>query len=195
MVNVIMPFHRITMVKLASTAMITSALAGILSGWTGQAITLTGVGAGGSPHVRAEWQLDGTRISLTYGRPSLRGRPESQMMPPGRPWRTGADAVTTLTTSGTLVFSNASLKPGAYSIFTEPGQPWYMLVGTLVPNQWGSPYRPELALFRIPMKLMGSSQSVEQVTLSIKRVVVGGRLIVEWGRTSVYADFKIEKSR
>ena len=56
-------------------------------------------GSGGSPHVRSEWTIDGANISIEYGRPSLRGRQDEAMMPIGRPWRTGADQATMLTTN------------------------------------------------------------------------------------------------
>src|SRR5262249_17524421 len=56
-----------------------------------QKITPIGQGGGGSPHVRSEWTVEGAAITLEYGRPFLKGRPESQMMPAGEPWRTGAD--------------------------------------------------------------------------------------------------------
>ena len=56
-----------------------------------QKITDGGQGNGGSPHVKAEATVHGANIKLEYGRPYLKGRPESQMMPAGQPWRTGAD--------------------------------------------------------------------------------------------------------
>ena len=59
-----------------------------------QKTTDMGKGGGGSPHARTEWTIDGAHLSIEYGRPFLKGRPEAQMMPPGQPWRTGADAAT-----------------------------------------------------------------------------------------------------
>ena len=37
--------------------------------------------------MKAEWTIDGAAITIDYGRPSLKGRPGTQLMPPGKPWR------------------------------------------------------------------------------------------------------------
>ena len=70
-------------------------------------------GGGGSPHVRSEWTIDGANISIEYGRPFLKGRPEAQMMPPGREWRTGADVATIITSDKPLNSAQSSWRPAA----------------------------------------------------------------------------------
>src|SRR5574339_447642 len=88
----------------------------------GQKITETGAGRGGSPHVKAEWTVDGAAIAIEYGRPSLKGRPEAQLMPAGSPWRTGADEATTITSNRPLTFGAVKLAPNTpYTINTVPG--------------------------------------------------------------------------
>ena len=89
-------------------------------------------GSGGSPHVRTEWTIDGANISIEYGRPFLKGRPEAQMMPPGREWRTGADVATIITSDKPLKFGAISLAPGSYTINTVPGdKEWQLVLGRL----------------------------------------------------------------
>jgi hypothetical protein len=151
-------------------------------------------GKGGSPHVRSEWTIDGAHISIEYGRPHLKGRSESQMMPAGKPWRTGADEATVLTTDKSLKFGSLSLPAGTYTLNTQPGgNEWQLIVGKLAkPNQWGIPYNAGLEIGRAPMKVGKAAAPVEQLTISLEDTAGGGLLRVEWGTTSATIPFTIE---
>jgi len=76
-----------------------------------QTTVSTGTGRGGSPHEKTTWTVSGATISVEYGRPFLKGRPESQMMPLGKPWRTGADEATVITSDKPLTFGAVKLAP------------------------------------------------------------------------------------
>jgi hypothetical protein len=140
-------------------------------------------GKGGSPHVRSEWTIDGANISIEYGRPALKGRPEATLMPNGQPWRTGADEATVIKTDKALKFGTLSLEPGTYTINTEPGdKSWQLIIGKLgKPGQWGVPYNGALEIGRAPMTVSGGKAPVEQVTISVDDTAKGGTLKVEWG--------------
>jgi len=160
----------------------------------GQKTTQTGTGGGGSPHVKSEWTVDGAAITLEYGRPYLKGRPEAQMMPAGQPWRTGADEATTITSSKPLTFGSVKLEANTpYTINTVPGEKdWQILFGKLdKPKQWGIPYQAPLELGKAPMKVGKTAKPVEQVTISIDDTAAGGTLRIEWGTTSATAPFKV----
>lgn len=150
-------------------------------------------GKRGSPHVRSEWTIDGANVSIEYGRPFLKGRAESQMMPGGKPWRTGADEATVLTTNKPLKFGTLSLDAGSYTINTQPGkQEWQLIIGKLEkPGQWGIPYNASLEIGRAPMKVGKTAAPVEQVTISIDDTPAGGVLRVEWGTTSASIPFTV----
>ncbi len=150
-------------------------------------------GKKGSPHVKTEWTIDGANISIEYGRPFLKGRPESEMMPVGKPWRTGADEATVLTTDKALKFGSLSLQPGTYTINTQPGdKEWQLLVGKLgKPGQWGIPYNASLEIGRAPMKVAKTSAPVEQLTISIDDTPAGATLRIEWGTTSASIPFTV----
>jgi Protein of unknown function (DUF2911) len=160
-----------------------------------QTTTQTGSGKGGSAHVKTAWEINGANISIEYGRPSLKGRPESQMMPNGLEWRTGADEATVITSDKPLTFGAVSLAPGSYTINTVPGATeWKLVLGKLgKAGQWGVPYLPALEIGRTAMKLGRSPAHVELVTYSIDPSAAGGTLRIEWGTTSVTTPFTIGK--
>jgi hypothetical protein len=150
-------------------------------------------GRGGSPHVRSEWKVDSAIITIEYGRPSLKGRREADLMPPGEPWRTGADEATIIKTDKMLMFGSVHLAPGTYTINTQPGaKEWQLIIGKLgKPGQWGIPYDPTLEIGRAPMSIGKTKAPVEQLTLSIEDTAKGGILRVEWGSTSAEAPFTV----
>jgi len=158
-----------------------------------QTTTQTGPGSAGSPHVKTVWTMGGANISIEYGRPYLKGRPEAQMMPADKPWRTGADQATVLITDKPLTFGSVKLAPGTYTLNTQPGaKEWQLLIGKLKsPGQWGIPYDATLEIGRAPMKLGKASTPAEQVTYSIDKTASGGTLRIEWGTTSASIPFTI----
>jgi len=180
-----------------TTLHVFAAAAAILTAGTLAAQKTTEVhpGKGGSPHVRSEWTIDGANISIEYGRPYLKGRPESQVMPPGKPWRTGADQATVLTTDKPLKLGTLSLEAGTHTLNTQPGSPeWQLLVGKLgKPGQWGIPYNASLEVARAPMQAGKTKAPVEQLTISVDDTPAGGLLRVEWGTTSASIPFTVGK--
>jgi hypothetical protein len=132
-------------------------------------------GKGGSPHVRTVWSIDGASIAIEYGRPSLKGRPEAELMPSGKPWRTGADEATTITTDRALTFGTVKLEPGTYTINTEPGDQWQIIFGKLgKPGQWGIPYQAPLEIARAPMTV-GKTKAAGRTADHLDRRHAGGR--------------------
>lgn len=180
-------------VRLAAAALV--ALAASASTAMAQKTTETGVGGGGSPHVTTEWTINDAHLSISYGRPALKGRAESTMMPVGKVWRTGADQATVLTTDKPLTFGSVTLAPGSYTLNTEPGATaWQLIFGKLSkPGQWGIPYQPALEMGRVSMTLTHATTPVERVTFSIDRTGNGGVLKMEWGTTVATTPFTIGK--
>ncbi len=177
--------------------MITGATAMMLFAITAgaQTTTQTGPGKAGSPHVKTDWKLAGANVSIEYGRPSLKGRAEAQMMPVGAPWRTGADEATIITTDKPLTFGKVTLAPGTYTINTQPGEKdWQIIFGKLdKPKQWGIPYQKALEIGRAPMTLGKAKTPAEQLTISIDTSKTANTLRIEWGTTSATTPFTIGK--
>lgn len=176
-----------------ATSAAAMAVAASLVAFAAQKTTPVHPGKGGSPHVKSEWTIDGANIAIEYGRPSLKGRTEKDVMPLGRPWRTGADEATTITTDKALKFGSVSLAPGTYTINTQPGEAdWQLIVGKLgKPGQWGIPYNKSLEIGRAPMTMGKTSSPVEQLTISIQDTPAGGELRIEWGGVRASAPFTV----
>ena len=179
--------RRLSLAIAAAAALASSA---VLSA---QQTTTIHPGKGGSPHVKSAWTAHGAKIDIEYGRPYLKGRGESTLMPAGKPWRTGADEATTITTDKTLKFGTLTLAPGTYTINTQPGAAsWELIIGKLSkPGQWGIPYDPSLETGRAPMKLGKASVPAEQLTIFVDNAPDGGVLRIEWGTVSATAPFTV----
>lgn len=166
--------------------------AGTLVATAAQKTTEIHPGKGGSPHVKSEWTIDGANIAIEYGRPFLKGRSEKDVMPMGKPWRTGADEATTITTDKALKFGSLSLDPGTYTINTQPGEKWELIIGKLgKPGQWGVPYNKSLEIGRAPMTMEKNPSPAEQLTITIHDTAQGGELRVEWGAVRATAPFTV----
>lgn len=148
-------------------------------------------GKGGSPHVRSEWTVDGAKLSITYGRPSLKGRPLEQLTPAGKVWRTGADEATTLVTDKSLKFGSLAVPAGTYTIYTQPGEKEWQLIISKQTGQWGTQYAEGQDLGRVPMKVEKAGSPVEQFTISVDDTAQGGTLKLSWGTTVASAPFTV----
>jgi hypothetical protein len=173
-------------------AAVAAAVTTSLSAAPMQKTTTLHPGKGGSPHVRTVWTIDGASIAIEYGRPSIKGRADAELMPPGKPWRTGADEATTITTDRALTFGTVKLAPGTYTINTQPGDQWQIIFGKVgKPGQWGIPYQAPLEIGRAPMTGGKPKAAVEQLTISIDDTAAGGTLRIEWGNTSASIPFTV----
>ncbi len=175
------------------TALVTAAVVALGISVSAQKTTLVHPGTGGSPHVKTAWVIDGANITIEYGQPSLKGRTDTALMPPGKPWRTGADEATVLVTDKALKFGTYSVPAGTYTINTQPGDKgWQLIFGKLEkPKQWGIPYNKTLEIGRTPMTAGKTTAPVEKMTISIDDTPTGATLRIEWGGTSATAPFTV----
>src|SRR5215510_2368501 len=92
-----------------------------------------------SPHETTDLTLNGKKVTVTYGRPSMKGRKiMGGLVPYGQVWRTGADEATVLTTDADLMIGNLSVPKGSYSLFTLPSESGWKLIVNKVDKQWGA---------------------------------------------------------
>lgn len=145
-----------------------------------------------SPHETTGATVDGAKISVTYGRPYLKGRKLGvELAPYGKIWRTGADEATTLVTDKGLMFGGTHLNPGTYTLYTLPGEKDWQLVINKQTGQWGTVYEQAQDLARIPMKVGKTAAPVEQFTIAVADTPSGGELRLSWENTQATAAFTV----
>ena len=158
-----------------------------------QKTTELGVGGGGSPHVKTDWMIDGSNISVTYGRPALKGRTPGKDVDPyeGKEWRTGADEQTTLVTSKALKFGTLAVPAGTYGVHTIPVKGQWQLIVSKREKGWGIPYPAGSDLGRTPMTMGKAPAAADRLTISIDDTPAGGTLHIDWGTTRASIPFTV----
>jgi len=150
-----------------------------------------------SPRKSAEMVLNGKKISVDYGSPSMRGRKiMGDLVPYGQVWRTGANKATHLTTEADLVIGGVNVPKGTYTLFTVPNASGWKLIINKQTGQWGIPYKPEYEkeeLARVDMKVSKLSAPVEAFTISLDKAGAGGVLKMDWENTSASVNFTEKK--
>lgn len=138
-----------------------------------------------SPHAEATATLAGKKITVSYGRPYVKGRAIfGGLVPWGQVWRTGADEATTFTTEADVVVGGLKVPKGAYSLFTIPAEKQWTVVVNKTAKQWGAfKYDAAQDVGRAPMTVTTSTRPVEQFT--IEMVPAGKQLTLRlsWDKT------------
>ena len=81
-----------------------------------------------------------TDVTVTYSRPSMRGRTiMGNLVSYGSVWRTGANKNTTISFSDAVTVGGQELAAGTYSIFTRPGEGMWEVFFYTDTENWGAP--------------------------------------------------------
>lgn len=125
-----------------------------------------------SPHETVTANVGGKTITITYGRPYMKGRKIfGGLEPMGKVWRTGADEATTFTTDGDLMLGSLHVPAGTYALFTIPGETEWTVILNKVAKTWGAfSYEKNKAedLGQTKAKLEKLSSPVEQLTIAVE---------------------------
>jgi hypothetical protein len=151
------------------------------------------VAAAQSPRGTAELTLNGARMAVEYGRPSLNGRDMLAQAKTGYVWRLGADKSTTLTVDGTAVFGNMVVAKGEYSLFAErtSDERWTLVVNSQT-GQWGTEHDRKKDLVGVPLKWEKGESSVDELTIELTPEGTDtGFLVIRWGKDVLRQRFRL----
>jgi hypothetical protein len=157
------------------------------------ALAACGLALAQSPRGTAEATFSGKKVSVEYGRPSVKGRDLLAQAPVGTVWRTGADQSTTLTTEANLSIGAASISKGSYSLFTKRTgeKDWTLLINKQT-GQWGTEHDPGQDLASVPLGWEQKESGPEVFTIELSASGASGTLRLLWGRHALSAPVKIQ---
>jgi hypothetical protein len=149
-----------------------------------------------SPRGTAEITLAGKKITIDYGRPSMRGRKIfGELVPYGQVWRTGANEATHLTTEAALEVGGVLVPAGKYTLYTLPSEGGWKLIINKQTGQWGTEYNQKQDLARVDMKKELIQIPIEQFTISfLPKGGDGATLRLDWEKTRAQVDLKMVKA-
>ena len=134
-------------------------------------------------------------IRVDYGQPHLRGRRlhTDSLVPYEKPWRTGANALTTLTTEVDLVLGTTTLPKGTYALFSLPGRAGWKLIIQKSVGQSATEYDVANDVARIDLRVQTLASPIESLTMwlipSTAPGAARGELRIAWGTVALSTDW------
>ena len=142
-----------------------------------------------SPSAKVEQTVGLTDITVEYSRPSMKGRTifgADGLVPYGKVWRTGANAVSKITFGDAVTVEGKELAKGSYAILTKPGATmWDVHFYNYEGGSWGSYVEKDPAAVvsvkstQLPFDIQSFSMSLEDLTSG------GANLSIMWANTYV----------
>jgi len=152
-------------------------------------------GARVSPHESTSATIDGSEVTVTYGRPSMRGRMIfGRLVPYGRVWCPGADEATTLQSTRALQLGDLTVPAGSHTIWIRPTAEAWTLIVSKEPNGFHTNYNSSADLGSLEMTKRALDTPVEQLTFTIGKNPAGrgGVVAMSWETTEVSVPFAVQ---
>jgi hypothetical protein len=141
----------------------------------------------------AEAIIKGKKISINYGRPSLKGRDVLAQAPVGTVWRVGMNAATEITTAADLMIGDKELKAGKYSLWVRrTGEDIWTLAFHPKTGVWGAPALKEGFAAELPLKLEKAANSMEMLTINLADAKGKGVIKIHWGTALMSGKFGVK---
>ena len=141
----------------------------------------------------AEVTIKGKRISIDYGRPSLKGRDIFSMVQPGMVWRLGMNQATQITTDADLKVAGTEVKAGKYTLWAKKtGPDSWVLAFHPKTGVWGEPALKEGFIAELPLKMEKTSDSAEQLTISLADAKGKANIKIQWGSAALVGSLDVK---
>jgi hypothetical protein len=145
-----------------------------------------------SPNAEVSQTIGTTAVSVTFGRPGLKGRTLESLTPKGKVWRTGANESTAITFSGDVTVGDKDIKAGTYSLYTIPqGDKWTIIINSKL--SWGTQYDKAMDVARIKVSPEDGDHSVEWFAIYFDDLSnTSANMILRWGDAVVSVPISVK---
>jgi hypothetical protein len=140
-----------------------------------------------SPNTKVTQTIGLTDLTLTYSRPGVKGRVIwGDLVPYGKPWRTGANEATTFTTTDEITFGGKKLPAGTYALVTVPGTNEWQVALNSEKDLWGAfEYKTEKDVLQVRVK-PASAEHQEWMALTFEDLKPdAANLVLRWEKLRV----------
>ncbi|MEO6347489.1 MAG: DUF2911 domain-containing protein [Aquaticitalea sp.] len=151
-----------------------------------------------SPKDTVKFELNDTKLSVFYNRPSKRNREIfGALVPYNEVWRTGANEATTFTTNKDLVIEGINMPKGEYTLWTIPHDTAWNIIFNTKQYPWGvdeqmRPMRePQFDLMNIEEPVQHLDKTVEQFTISFDNTTDDLKMTLVWDKIKVDVPLEI----
>jgi hypothetical protein len=152
-----------------------------------------------SPRDEEKLTSGGITVSVTYCRPSVRGRlifgtkEQNALQPYGEYWRLGANESTEITFNRDILFNGSPVKGGSYRMYTIPGASAFEIALNTELGKSGSE-EPDQSkdVMRTKIPTEKTNSPVEQFTISLAPEGEGVNMIFEWSDTRFVVPLKAQ---
>ena len=140
-----------------------------------------------------------TNISVSYSRPSVKGRTIfGELVPFNKVWRTGANKNTVVSFSDDVEINGTTLPAGDYALFTKPMKgEWevYLYADT---KNWGTPEKwdDSKVAIKTTVKVNSTSMPIELFTILVNNTSDNdGEIMMLWENTMVSVPFTVPTAK
>lgn len=172
--------------KLARAAAAAALLALAVAPASGRAQSLF-EGPRPSPRASVTQRVGTTDFTLTYSRPSVKGRKVwGDLVPFGKPWRTGANEATLLTVSDDVTVEGQKLAAGTYALVTIPGEAEWTVIFNRDRKLWfETEYDEKQDVLRVKVKPEAAPMA-EALQVGFPEITpTTARLTIRWEKLQV----------
>lgn len=150
-----------------------------------------------SPRAEVMQNVGVIEVRVNYSSPGKKGRTVwGELVPYGKLWRTGANAATTLETSGELTIGGATVPAGKYSVFSIPDKDqWTLILNKNADQSNVGDYDQALDVVRVLVKPEAGAARERMTFLFSDTTDTTTRLDLEWDGLRVSLPIAVDTSK